>query len=239
MPCERVAEWGASAAEALAAAHARGIVHRDVKPENLFLTRDGRLKVLDFGLARELPIAVGGEDDPTLPSPTRAGLVLGTLGYLSPEQARGEAIDGRSDIFSLGCVLHEALSGRRAFAGKTAQDLIAAVLKDEPSDLAASRPDAPAALTHVVQRCLARSPRRGSSPRATSPSPFDRWRRRPALKWPRGRARRGRGGDVLSSGSGSGSGLGSRWRPRLSPPATGSDRRRSLPTRQSSLSRPA
>ncbi len=150
-----VAEWGAGAAEGLALAHERGIVHRDLKPENLFLTRDGRLKILDFGLAKELPIAVGGgEEDPTLSSPTRAGLVLGTLGYLSPEQARGEAVDGRSDIFSLGCVLYEALAGRRAFAGSTAQDLIAAVLKDEPPDLTSIRPEVPAGLWRVVQRCL-------------------------------------------------------------------------------------
>jgi serine/threonine protein kinase/WD40 repeat protein len=156
VPCERVAAWGASVAEALAAAHERGIVHRDLKPENLFLTREGRLKVLDFGLAKELPLAAGGEEDPTLPSPTRAGVVLGTLGYLSPEQARGEAIDGRSDLFSLGCVLYEALTGRRAFGGKTAPELIAAVLKDEPQDAASLRPDAPGGLTRVVHRCLAK-----------------------------------------------------------------------------------
>jgi serine/threonine protein kinase len=120
---ERVAQWGGSAAEALAVAHARGIVHRDLKPENLFLTRDGRLKVLDFGLAKELLVAAGGDEDPTLASPTRAGVVLGTLGYLSPEQARGEAVDGRSDIFSLGCVLYEALCGKRAFGGQTAQGI--------------------------------------------------------------------------------------------------------------------
>jgi serine/threonine protein kinase len=154
---QRVAEWGAAAADALAAAHERGIVHRDLKPENLFLTRDGRLKVLDFGLAKDLLVAKGGgEDDTTLSSPTRAGLVLGTLGYLSPEQARGEPIDGRSDLFSLGCVLHEALTGHRAFSGKTAQDTIASVLKDEPADAASLRPDAPSALTRVVRRCLAK-----------------------------------------------------------------------------------
>jgi Tol biopolymer transport system component len=154
--CERAVEWGASAAEALAVAHERGIVHRDVKPENLFLTRDGRLKILDFGLAKELVVAAGGEEEPTLPSPTRAGLVLGTLGYLSPEQARGEPIDGRSDLFSLGCVLYEALTGRRTFGGKTAQDLIAAVLKDDPPDVASLRSDVPVGFARVVQRCLAK-----------------------------------------------------------------------------------
>ena len=156
--CERVAEWGASVADALAAAHAAGIVHRDLKPENLFLTRDGRLKVLDFGLAKELAVAAGGPDDATLAAPTGAGIVLGTVGYLSPEQARGERVDGRSDIFSLGCVLYEALTGHRPFGGKTAQDHIAAVLRDDPPDAASIRADAPRGLTRVVERCLAKEP---------------------------------------------------------------------------------
>jgi Tol biopolymer transport system component len=154
--CERVAEWGAAAADALAAAHQRGIVHRDLKPENLFVTRDGRLKVLDFGLAKEWQAAAGGDEDPTLSSPTRRGVVLGTLGYLSPEQARGEPVDGRSDVFSLGCVLFEGLCGKRAFDGGTAQDLIAAVLRDDPPDPSSLRPDAPPALARVVSRCLAK-----------------------------------------------------------------------------------
>ena len=102
--CEQAAEWGAAVADGLAAAHAAGIVHRDLKTENLFLTRDGRLKVLDFGLAKELATIPGGSEDLTVSAPTGAGIVLGTVGYLSPEQARGEADDGRSDIFSLGCV---------------------------------------------------------------------------------------------------------------------------------------
>ena len=156
--CEHAAEWGAAAADALAAAHAGGIVHRDLKPENLFLTRDGRLKVLDFGLAKDLSVTGGAPESTTLSALTGAGLVLGTLGYLSPEQARGEPVDGRSDLFSLGCVLYETLTGHRAFGGKTAQDHVAAVLRDDPPDAASIRADAPRGLTRVVQRCLAKEP---------------------------------------------------------------------------------
>ena len=105
-------------AEGLAAAHARGIVHRDIKPENIFLTSDGLVKILDFGLAR--PPAVGSEDQTSTPTEsmqTAAGTVLGTVGYMSPEQVGGEPADARSDIFSLGCVLYEMLTGKRAFLG--------------------------------------------------------------------------------------------------------------------------
>ena len=116
------AEYAAQAAHGLAAAHEKGVVHRDLKPENLMVTRDGRLKILDFGLAQEQrpPAATGGDtQSPTLGRDTDPGTVVGTVGYMSPEQVRGEAVDHRSDIFSLGCVLHEMLSGRRAFARET------------------------------------------------------------------------------------------------------------------------
>jgi serine/threonine protein kinase/WD40 repeat protein len=219
---ERVAEWGASVADALAVAHVRGIVHRDVKPENLFLTRDGRVKVLDFGLARELSLgAGGGDDDPTLPSPTRAGTVLGTVGYLSPEQARGEPVDSRSDVFSLGCVLYEGLYGRRPFSGATAQDVIAALLRDAPAEAGAGGAAVPPALARVVARCLAkdRAERFQSASdlafalrsvallRSEAPAAFVKTRRRPL------------GAALLVLGVAIGAFAAGRWRSPVGPPA--------------------
>src|SRR6266511_2202148 len=127
-------------ARGLAAAHAKGIVHRDLKPENVFVTRDGRVKILDFGLARQT-IAITGADvtaSPTFERHTEPGTVLGTAGYMSPEQVRGEAGDHRSDIFSFGCVLYEMLSGRRAFQSGTAAETMTAILREEPPELASA-----------------------------------------------------------------------------------------------------
>ncbi len=136
IPPRKTVEYAAQTARGLAAAHDKGIVHRDLKPENLFLTRDGRLKILDFGIAKLLGADKGDQTiAPTIELGTTPGMVLGTVGYMSPEQVRGLPADHRTDIFSFGAVVYEMLSGRRAFAGATPADTMSAILSADPADI--------------------------------------------------------------------------------------------------------
>ena len=157
VPLSKAVDFVRQAAAGLAAAHGSGITHRDIKPENLFVTTDGRVKILDFGLARVEPvIAEGGET--RLNTGTAAGIVLGTVGYMSPEQVRGVAADSRSDLFSLGVVLYELLSGRRPFVGDSAVQTMNAVLTVDPPDVATAGRIVPLALEQVVRHCLEKNP---------------------------------------------------------------------------------
>jgi hypothetical protein len=160
LPVKRILQVAAQVADGLARAHEAGIVHRDLKPENLMVTRDGRVKILDFGLAKLTHIGTGSDEGTNLPTETGtgAGVVLGTVGYMSPEQAGGEAVDFRSDQFAFGSVLYEMTTGKRAFQKRTAIDTLGAILNTEPEPIASLNPQVPAPLRWIVERCLAKDP---------------------------------------------------------------------------------
>ena len=159
LPWRSAVEIGLAVADGLASAHAQGMIHRDLKPENVFLTFDGRVKILDFGLARQAP-QKSSEASQTIATPTatKTGAVLGTVGYMSPEQARGSRADPRSDIFSLGCILYEMVTGRRAFTGESPADTLVQILREEPTDPGDLVNDLPQHVRLVILRCLSKYP---------------------------------------------------------------------------------
>ena len=158
LPQRRAVEIGVQIARGLAAAHEKGIIHRDLKPENVFLTADGRVKILDFGLAKKVGPDAAGTNAPTSPAGTEPGTVLGTVGYMSPEQVRGRELDARTDIFSFGAILYEMLAGRRAFKGDSHVETMNAILKEEPPELVESGRNITPGLDRIVRRCLEKSP---------------------------------------------------------------------------------
>ena len=157
---QQALDWGMGLARGLGAAHNAGIFHRDLKPENLFITKDGRIKILDFGLAKLDPAKIASADGTTLTLEqlTVPGQVLGTVGYMSPEQVRGEAAGARSDIFAAGVILYEMLTGKRPFQRATSAETMTAILREDPPTLAESGAIAPLGLQRIVNRCLAKAP---------------------------------------------------------------------------------
>ena len=161
MPQRKAIDYALQIAHGLAAAHEKGIIHRDLKPENLFITNDGRLKILDFGLAK---LTGGGDPNlsqtgiPTRRVDTDPGKVMGTAGYMSPEQVKGRDVDHRTDIFSFGAILYEMLSGRRAFQGESAAETMSAILKEDPADVSDSNQRVSPTLERMINRCLEKSP---------------------------------------------------------------------------------
>ncbi len=159
LPQRKVVDYARQIAAGIAAAHEKGIVHRDLKPENIFVTKDGRVKILDFGLAK---LRASDDNDktnaPTQRAATNPGTVLGTVGYMSPEQVRGETADHRSDVFSFGAILFEMITGRRAFKGSTSVETMNAILNHEPAEISATNPESNPALERIVSHCLEKDP---------------------------------------------------------------------------------
>jgi len=159
LPSDRLIEIAGAVAEALAAAHEKGIVHRDLKPANVMVTKEGRVKVLDFGLAKD--VSGGAANGATIASAgyTQVGMVMGTPAYMSPEQVSGRPLDHRSDIFSFGVMLHEMATGRRPFEGSSSAELISSILRDSPPLVTELRPELPSDIARVIRRCLEKEPR--------------------------------------------------------------------------------
>ena len=152
-------QYALAIAHGLTAAHEKGILHRDLKPENIFVTRDNRVKILDFGLAKLTQDQFAGSNSvATAPAPTQPGVVLGTVGYMAPEQVRGLPVDHRADLFALGAILYELLSGRRPFSRDTAPETMTAILNEDPPDLVAAAAAVPPDLVRIVNRCLEKRP---------------------------------------------------------------------------------
>src|SRR5437867_2070093 len=160
VPARKALDYAIQTAHGLAAAHDVGIVHRDLKPENLFITKDGRLKILDFGLAKLMRPEGGGSDSSTAEAVpgTEAGRVFGTVGYMSPEQVRGQIADHHSDIFSFGAILYELFSGKRAFSGDSPADTMSAILHEDPPELTRVTPPVHPAVDQTIRHCLEKNP---------------------------------------------------------------------------------
>jgi eukaryotic-like serine/threonine-protein kinase len=154
LPPRKAIEYALQVCQGLGAAHDKGVVHRDLKPENLFITKDNRLKILDFGLAKVMPVCTNDRETMDLTPPTEPGTVMGTVGYMSPEQVRGEEVDERSDIFAVGSLLYEMLSGKRAFKADSAVETMSAILRHEPPELEATNRNINPALERIVRHCL-------------------------------------------------------------------------------------